>query len=96
MADYGCLLDREEQQRRYVLKSLLRVDGLDLKAYALQFGTDPFIDLPELSQIETEGLGFAADNHLRLNAHGLELSDVIGPWLFSETMKQRMEGFALT
>ena len=90
------MLNRGEQQRRYILKSLLRIDGLNLDAYQAQFGTDPFVDFMELVSIEQEALGCVSGGHLRLNPRGLELSDVIGPWLFSPAMKERTEAFALT
>jgi hypothetical protein len=32
---------------------------------------------------------------LELNIKGLELSDVLGQWLYSEAMKEKMGGFAL-
>jgi hypothetical protein len=36
------------------------------------------------------------DEWLRLNESGLELSDVIGPWLCSPIVREKMEGFVLT
>jgi oxygen-independent coproporphyrinogen-3 oxidase len=96
LADYGCELDGEEQKRRYILKSILRADGLNLGAYRERFGTDPFVDLPELSSIEEGGLGCRSGEYLRLNDRGLELSDAIGPWLFSSAVRERMEDFALS
>jgi oxygen-independent coproporphyrinogen-3 oxidase len=95
-ADYGCELDLEEQKRRYILKSLLRVEGLDLAAYATFFSSDAFADLPQLSELGEEGLAIQAAGHLRLTARGMELSDVIGPWLWSAAVRERMDQFALT
>jgi coproporphyrinogen III oxidase-like Fe-S oxidoreductase len=92
-ADYGCRLDAGEQRRRYVLKSLLRIDGLDLADYQAQFGSTVFDDLPQL--LELEGLADQINGQLRLTELGLELSDVIGPWLSSPAMQDRMKGFAL-
>jgi oxygen-independent coproporphyrinogen-3 oxidase len=94
-ADYGCSLDATEQRRRYVLKSLLRSDGLDLEAYRARFGSDPMCDLPELTELSELDL-VSRENPLQLNGRGLELSDVIGPWLCSPAMREKMSQFALT
>jgi oxygen-independent coproporphyrinogen-3 oxidase len=94
-ADYGCRLDSEEQRRRYVLKSVLRVDGLSLADYRSHFGTDAFEDLPQLTELLEEELAESPDGMLRLNARGFEASDVIGPWLASPSVRSRMESFAL-
>lgn len=96
VADYGCRLNAGEQRRRYALKSLLRADGLEVGDYRAHFGSDVFADLPQLEELVKENLGGEADRHFRLNARGLELSDVIGPWLGSAEVRMRMNQFALT
>lgn len=94
-ADYGCELDAGEQRRRYLIKSLLRIDGVETSAYRGRFGSEVTEDFPglralvELRAIERE------DARLRLTELGFEWSDAIGPWLFSTTMRSRMESFAL-
>jgi oxygen-independent coproporphyrinogen-3 oxidase len=95
-ADYGCELDDDEQKRRYLLKSLLRVDGLDLAAYQRCFSTEVFADFPELLELPEESLAFEAGGRLRLTPRGLELSDVIGPWLWSAAVRAKMDDFVLT
>lgn len=95
-ADYGCILTLEERRRRYVIKSLLRRDGLDLAAYRLEFGTAAIDDFPELSELSRVGLAVCAGNVLRLTPAGMERSDTIGPALFSPAMQERMEAFDLT
>ena len=94
-ADYGCELDTDEQKRRYVLKSLLRCDGLDAEAYRDWFGSEVFADFPELTELEQEGLVENAGGSLNLTPAGLELSDVIGPWLWSAAVQDKMDGFVL-
>jgi len=94
-ADYGCRLDAGEQRRRYVLKSLLRIDGLSLADYRSEFHSDVFDDFPQLSEFFAEGLAHRAPDRLVLTEAGFELSDVIGPWLSSAAMEERMKGFAL-
>jgi oxygen-independent coproporphyrinogen-3 oxidase len=95
VADYGCELDLEEQKRRYVLKSLLRSDGLDVADYSAFFQSEVFTDLPQLSELLDEGLATHAEGWLKLTSEGLELSDVIGPWLWSPTVQEKMNEFVL-
>lgn len=94
-AHYGFQLDLDEQKRRYVLKSLLRADGLKFADYGNYCGSDPFEDLPQLAELLIEGLAERRDGTLVLTAEGLALSDVIGPWLWSDAVRGRMGEFAL-
>ncbi len=93
--DYGFALDREEQQRRYVLKSLLRAEGLDRAAYQAFFGTTPDADFPELAELLAEGWARAEEGKLQLTEAGLEFSDVVGPWLWSARVREEMARFEL-
>lgn len=94
-AHYGFHLDQNEQKRRYVLKSLLRNEGLCLSSYLNHFGSDVFDDLPLLSELLLEGFAEHKDRHLILTADGFGLSDVIGPWLWSGAVRERMGEFEL-
>ena len=93
VADYGYRLDAEDRRRRYVLQSLLTRPGLDLAAYARSFGTLVEDDLPELRELEPLGLAAVEQGTLTLTAAGLERSDAIGPWLYSERARRAMEGY---
>lgn len=94
-ADYGFRLDEAEQRRRYVLKSLLQVEGLDLAAYRRRFGSSALDDLPQLGGLENEGLAVRSPERLALTAAGLELSDAIGPWLYSERVRTEADASPL-
>jgi oxygen-independent coproporphyrinogen-3 oxidase len=94
-ADYGCELDAEEQKRRYLLKSLLRNDGLQADDYLAFFRSDLFGDFPQLTELIEDGLAVSTVDRLTLTSEGLELSDVIGPWLWSPTVQEKMSEFAL-
>jgi coproporphyrinogen III oxidase-like Fe-S oxidoreductase len=50
-AEIGFWLDGDEQRRRWLLKSLLRTDGVDRLAYQRRFGTDLVDDFPELERL---------------------------------------------
>lgn len=94
-ADYGCTLSDDEQRRRYVIKSLLRSDGLDANAYQAWFGGDVREDFPQLQELLAENAAEWDGRFLRPTALGLEWSDVIGPWLYSEEITQCMRRFEL-
>lgn len=91
---YGVLLDDAEQRRRYLIKSLLRVEGLDAVAYRERFGSDFLFDWPQLEELAKNELGTVDAAGARLTSAGLEWSDAIGPWLYSEPMRREMAEFA--
>lgn len=93
VADFGYVLDAEDRRRRYVIKSILHGDGLDLGAYRGLYGLEAWEDLPELNELETQGLAEREGERLRLTPPGLELTDAIGPWLYSEKVKALMETY---
>jgi oxygen-independent coproporphyrinogen III oxidase len=95
VADYGCILDLEEQRRRYIIKSLLRSSGLDGVSYASQFGAGPGEHYPALNELLAQGLARENDGVMQLTEPGMERSDTIGPWLFSESMRSRMQEYEL-
>lgn len=95
-AEHGCTLDAHEQRRRYLIKSILRAEGLDGAAYARRFGIPAADDFPELAELENAGAAQWIGDSLRPTAQGLAWSDVIGPWLFSSAMQARMEAFTVT
>jgi len=93
--DYGVELDLGEQRRRYLIKSLLRSDGLDRHRYRRVFETDVMQDFPELSDLSELGLGATTSDYVRLNTDGLAHTDTIGPWLYSAEVQARMEACEL-
>lgn len=93
--DYGTRLSTDEQQRRYLIKSLLHFEGLDRERYRQRFGSDVMSDFSELSELIEMGLGVLSEESLRLTPEGMSWSDVIGPWLYSDIVKMRMEKFEL-
>lgn len=93
MADYGFRLNADEQRRRYLIQSLLTVEGLDLTAYQRRFGAVPLDDFPELHELAALGLAAGRQDRWRLTDEGLERADGIGPWLYSSSVQQRMEEY---
>ena len=93
-ADYGIAVEGREQQRRFMLLSLMQCAGLDRAAYARRFGGDAVDDFPELAALARRNLATLGASTIALTPSGLERSDVIGPWLYSVAMRQRMDGYA--
>jgi oxygen-independent coproporphyrinogen-3 oxidase len=93
-ADYGIVLDEQEQQRRFVLLSLMQRAGVNRGAYARRFGGDAADDFPELMVLVRRGLATCDSAAIALTPAGLERSDVVGPWLYSAGMRRRMAGYA--
>jgi oxygen-independent coproporphyrinogen III oxidase len=52
--------------------------------YKHQFGSDVMADFPELSQLFALNLAIANEQIFTLTETGIEKSDVIGAWLFSD------------
>ncbi len=92
---YGYQLDATDRQRRYLLKSLFQVEGLDLDDYRAALGGEALEHSPQLQQLLDHGLAEQVDGRLRLTSTGLELSDTLGPWLYSDRVLQSIEGFEL-
>jgi oxygen-independent coproporphyrinogen III oxidase len=93
VADHGFALDADEQRRRYLLQSILNVEGLDASRYAARFGSNPADDFPDLRTFGDLGLLEHQDKRWRPTATGLEWSDAIGPWFFSERVQALMEEY---
>lgn len=87
-AEFGFHLDEVEQRRRWLLKSLLRAEGVDAGAYRDRFGTGHTGDFPQLSELVDRGWLDAA--RTVLTPAGLDHSDAIGPWLVSGEVREAM------
>ena len=94
-ASYGFELSEDEQRRRFVIKSLLRAEGLSLGAYRERFGSDPLEDFSELQALLDHGLADGDGERLLLSERGLELSDAIGPWLYSTAVHELSRAYEL-
>src|SRR5262249_22933748 len=93
VADRGFALDAGEQRRRYLLQSILNVEGLDAGRYAARFGSDPADDFPDLRTFADLGVLERQGGNWRPTATGLEWSDAVGPWFFSQRVRELMAGY---
>ena len=91
--NYGFELSTDEQQRRFLLMSLLQVAGLDRLSYAKHFGTDVVEDYSQLARLVESGLAKTDRHRVRLTEEGLAWTDAIGPWLYSQRVSQLSESY---
>jgi oxygen-independent coproporphyrinogen-3 oxidase len=94
-ADYGVQLSQQEQKRRYMIKSLLHGQGLNIQKYKNLFGQDVLKDFPDLMTLISDQFLTEREDVLYLTPSGMEHSDAIGPWLYSENIKELIQQFDL-
>lgn len=95
-ARYGIELCDDEQRRRWLIQSLLQIDGLSLPDYQQRFGSAAFDEFgDELGQLLEHGLLEARGERLCPTVRGLEWADAIAPWLYSEAVRAASGEFAL-
>ncbi|MFO0756063.1 MAG: STM4012 family radical SAM protein [Byssovorax sp.] len=90
LAEWGYTLDGDDQRRRWVIQSLLQREGLSRATYTARFGTDALADLPCLHDLPALGWATLDADTLILTEAGIERSDAIGPWLYSDTAQRLM------
>lgn len=94
-ANYGIVLDLEDQKRRFILKALLHIEGLTLAHYIDRFHASPLEDHPELALLIEARFAVVEHGVLQLTAEGMSYSDSIGDWFISEDIRNRMKEFVL-
>lgn len=93
--DYGFLLDSKEQKNRFVIQSLLQTEGLNLHFYKNRFGSEALTDILKLTELLDLDLAYLKNDHLFLSDVGLEKSDFIGYFLYSEEVTNLMNNYKL-
>ncbi len=94
-ARYGFFLDEEEQRRRSVITALFDTGGIDPAFYRRRFDSEILADFPAFQELLERELIASRDGRFVLTEAGLERSDVIGPWLYSQQVQALMEGYQL-
>lgn len=89
-AEFGFALDGGEQRLRWLVKSLLRAEGVDLPGYAARFGSKVDEDFPHLAELAGRGWAVGDGDRLALTDEGLAHGDAIGPWLVSGPVRAAM------
>jgi oxygen-independent coproporphyrinogen-3 oxidase len=95
-ATWGCLLSEEDRRRRFVVQSLLTCAGLDESELERLFHVRLTDVGPALTRWIDEGLVEQTAGRTRLTPLGLELSDWMGPFLYSPSKRALFERFALS
>lgn len=81
----------DDRMRRYVLKSILRAEGLDVAHAESLFGAPILTALPQLSRlVELRLCNWVGEKRLAPTALGLEHSDAIPPLFYSDAVRARM------
>lgn len=91
-AHAGFRLSVDEQQRRFAVLTLFG-PGLDTASFQRRFGVPVEQAMPWLSLLEERALATRNGDLLQLTDRGLELSDALGPWLFSDEVEAQMRGW---
>jgi oxygen-independent coproporphyrinogen-3 oxidase len=94
-ARYGFELSLEEQQRRYILLTLLSRDGLFDRDFYEYFHCSLESMSAELAPLVERGWLRREPHRWSLTPLGMSLSDAIGPALFSSHVRQLMAEFSL-
>ena len=92
-ARFGFTLDASEQRRRYLLQSLLMWPGLELNAYQAYFGSAVMDDFPELASLLEPSLAQTNEHYFALTPTGMAHADAIGPWLYSQAVREQSAGY---
>lgn len=92
-AHYGIQLTQDDRKRRYLIKSLLKAQGLDSAHYRALYGTDVHADFPELRTLSEMALMKEDAGRLQLHGDGLAYSDLIGHWFISPAVHQKMQEY---
>jgi oxygen-independent coproporphyrinogen-3 oxidase len=94
--NYGYALDLDDRQRRFLIQSLLQWEGLSLRDYQTIFQSEAIADFPQLNDLFSLDLAEyvdTTDRRIILTSAGVEVSDIIGMWLYSAKVRELMEGY---
>lgn len=93
---YGYQLNQDNQQRRFVIQSLLHSSGLSCSLYRRRFHSDPLQDYPQLRELFALEMAQQNNQQITLTPKGLAWSDAIGPWLYSAEIASLMNSYELS
>jgi len=94
MAHWGIRLSDDDRKRRFVIQSLLQKTGLADEAYRTEFASTVEQDFPILMRWIDQGFVIHEWGRWRLSGAGLELSDFLGPALYSQARMLELQEFS--
>ncbi len=86
-------LNNSEQKRRYIIKNLLHISGIDIEDYNKYFEGDIFEHFPILLEFKKQGWIEINPKKICLTEKGMEWSDYIGPKFISKEVEDRMRKY---
>jgi oxygen-independent coproporphyrinogen-3 oxidase len=89
-ARHGIAISADERARRFILKSILRTEGLDKQRFVALFGSSANTMFPVLDRLTAMGLLSVDGPALRPTAAGLEHGDAIPPLFYSNGVRTQM------
>jgi oxygen-independent coproporphyrinogen III oxidase len=92
-ANYGISLSEDDRKRRYLIKSLLKAEGLHLQDYSNLFHENILEAFPELHSLEKMQLATRDNQKITLTSEGLAYSDLLGHWFISDPVKTKMQEY---
>lgn len=92
-ASYGYKLNEDEQKRRYIIKSVLKVTGLDIEDYMKRFSSSPLEEYKILNSLIENDFIINKDDFLYPTEKGLRYSDKIGPLFVSDEVQEKIKAF---
>lgn len=93
LATHGFRLSKEEQWRRYLIMSLLQCEGLLIAEFQALFPEVDVESLPEWTQLVQRGWAARSGTRWQLTEAGIENSDVVGPMLYSPSVRENLRSF---
>ena len=92
-ATYGYILSEDEMKRKYVIKSILKISGLDMKKYYDRFKTNVLDDFSKLNKLIESGYLILEGNRIYPSENGLQFSDSIGEMFISKEVQNKIDLF---
>lgn len=94
LATHGMWLSEDEQGRRFAIMSLLQAEGLSIAEFNQRFPSGRIDEIPGFSEILLRGWAVQAGDRFVLTTDGLTNSDIVGPLLYSEPVRERLREFS--
>jgi oxygen-independent coproporphyrinogen III oxidase len=92
-ANYGIQLTEDDRKRRYLIKSLLKAQGVYLDDYTKNFQENLLDNFPELNSLMDLQLATKDNQKIQLTSEGMAYSDLLGHWFISDNVKTRMHEY---
>lgn len=93
VARHGYILSEDELKRRYILKSILKVSGLDMMDYHTKFKSNPVDEFEELNFLLENNFLVKDENNIYPTEKGIMYGDSIGQLFISSEVKKKIDKY---